>query len=131
MRLVCFLAIVFCVFQFHGFAAPVPKPKPGPKVVDFSPLIGCAKFSIFLTAHFEKGTKIENLETEVDGPVDTPESILLCLQASLGDHFDIEVLGNSQLVIKGFKGKGVLKVEVKTPTLPKANQPTVRPWKGK
>ena len=98
-------------------------------VIDYSPLVGCSDFSVFLTVHFENGTRIDNLETEVGGKVDSPERILRTLEASLS-HFDVEVVGDSKLVIKGFKGKGVSKVEVKAPRLPKANQPTVRPWGG-
>jgi len=52
MRPICRFALLLCLFQVYAFAAPAPKPKPkdnGPRVIDYSPLVSCSNFSVYLT----------------------------------------------------------------------------------
>jgi hypothetical protein len=138
MRLLLTAFALFCLFRL-SFAAPVDdkkakpddkkpeKPDTRPIVVDFSPVIGDKDPTISLTIHFENGTKLDDLTSETSGGiVKNAESIALAYEAQLSPKFDVIALkGEPKLLIRGYKGKGVLEVRCVAVGLPCENQPKV------
>lgn len=137
MRFLILAAVLFslAIQECEAAAAPAPKPKKevGPVEIDFSPMEGVMSFTITLTIEFENDQKLDKQRAigEDDAPYRALHIRISCQEALKGAKIDCEsVNDDAKLVIKGYKGNGVLKVEIeakdKNGELPKAKQPKVR-----
>lgn len=113
------------------FAAPVPRPKPkpkevGPMQIDFSPLPGAAgqvDYRLKLTMEFENVKGTTEAKFKIGAGTD-PDSIINLIQASLST-VDMEQT-SANLLIKGYRGHRVLRLEVQVEGIPQKHKPTVR-----
>lgn len=133
MRILWLLAALALMSEATlAFAAPVPRPKPKPKEVgpveiNFSPLPKEAPvdYRLKLSIDCENGTGLAQSTYKIGAGTD-PCSVLTLVKASLPDGFDTEVVGFNQLIIKGYKGNRVVKVDIKIEGIPQNHTPTVR-----
>jgi hypothetical protein len=105
-----------------------PKPKEvGPVEIDFSPLPKEAPvdYRLKLSIVCEGNTGLD-LTTYKIGARTSPGGILSLVLISLPDGFDAKSVGSNRLVVKGYKGNQVVKVDVKVEGIPKKHTPTVR-----
>jgi hypothetical protein len=124
--------ILLCwIIGGQAFAAPVPPPTPGPRGIDFTPLVGCSDYTFTVTLEFEGGIVFRDRPIEVIHTA-SAECLVVTIIGGWPDA-QCERDGEGRVVIKEWKGgKKLLRLEIKAKDLPKEKQPKVyRPKKQK
>jgi hypothetical protein len=117
------------------FCPAGPEKDTGPVVVDFSPLVGTKDVTLELSMRFEGVAGVRGMKLKSTGGTDDLKQAVSDVNSYatlLNPPFDVEaVKGEPKLIIKGYKGKGVLEVRCVAVGFPCENQPKISRLKEK
>jgi hypothetical protein len=129
-------ALLLCAWTDPGAAATAPEQPPaapkekqevGPMEIDFAPLPGpkdADQYKIHLVVLTANGTKFK--DTFTIGRGFTAEDVRDFVKRGVaGAGWTVKALGNTGLVIEGYKDSEIRSVEIKTEGLTTGSEPTV------